>query len=557
MNARSLGAHLPLPLRGGWETLRGWRPQVTIEALAFGASAFFVLCCNLKFWHAALPLGLAQWKLAISLFLLLVGVNGFLLGLVLGRRWARPLLSALFVVTACAVHYMDAYGVYLDPDMLRNVLNTDWGEAHELFTPALFRTLFLCAVLPIAVLWRIKLVRRSKPQAMLVRGGFLLLMWLLIALGAALSMKDLFAMARNQRELRYLVTPENYVFSLAKVLHAQPPGARKDLLPIAEDATQAPRAAGAKPRLLVLVVGETARAQNWGLNGYARQTTPELAGMNDVINFPDMQSCGTATEVSVPCMFSPWGRHDYNEKRIRAHQSFLHVLQRVGVEVSWRDNQSGCKGVCDGLPFVSLTNEKDPRFCSGERCLDEILLQGLTDGLPADGKDRIVVLHMLGNHGPSYFDRYPPQFKHFVPACENPELGQCTNGEIVNAYDNALLYTDHVLAETIDKLRGVGAYDTALFFMSDHGESLGENGIYLHGMPYAIAPPQQTHVPMILWFSPQFARDAKLDVSCVRRETAQPASHDNLFPSVLGLFDVRTKVYDKSRDLLAACRGSV
>ncbi len=550
----SVVSRLPLSLRGTWEALRNWRPAFTIEALALCTSVFFALCCNLKFWHVVLPHGFAQWRLAISLFLLLVGAQGFLLGLVLGRRWAKPLLSVLFVATACAVHYMDAYGVYLDPDMLRNVLHTDWGEAHELFTTALLRTLLLCAALPMLLLWRIKLVRRSKPQAFLVRGGFLLLMWLLIASGAALSMKSLFALARNQREVRYLVTPGNYLFSLARVLHVQAPGKQAPKLPIAEDAAQSPRAAGGKPRLLVLVVGETVRAQNWGLNGYARQTTPELARIDDVVNFPDMQSCGTSTEVSVPCMFSPWGRHDYDEKRIRAHQSFLHVLQRVGVQVDWRDNQSGCKGVCDGLQFTSLTNENDPRFCSGERCLDEILLQGLTDKPADDGKDRIVVLHMLGNHGPSYFDRYPPQFKRFVPACENPELGQCSNAQIANAYDNAILYTDHVLAEAIAELRKVDAYDTALIYLSDHGESLGENGLYLHGMPYAIAPPQQFHVPMLMWFSPQFASDERLDVSCLRKQSAQPASQDNLFPSVLGLFDVKTNAYDKSRDLLAACR---
>src|SRR3546814_945063 len=175
---------------------------------------------------------------------------------------------------------------------------------------------------------------------------------------------------------------------------------------------------GARPRLLVFVLGETVRAQNWGLDGYLRQTTPQLAAMKDVINFPDVESCGTSTEVSVPCMFSPYGRHDYDAKKIRSHQPLLHVLQRAGVQVLWRDNQSGCKRVCDGLAFESMADATDPALCNGKRCFDEILLSGLQARIRPDGRDRIVVLHMLGNHGPAYYQRYPPAFRRFTPRSE-------------------------------------------------------------------------------------------------------------------------------------------
>jgi lipid A ethanolaminephosphotransferase len=230
------------------------------------------------------------------------------------------------------------------------------------------------------------------------------------------------------------------------------------------------------------------------------------------------------------------------------------VLQRAGVQVLWRDNQSGCKGVCDGLAFDRLADVKDATLCNDERCLDEILIQGLESRIQPSGGDRIVVLHQLGNHGPSYFERYPPRFRKFTPTCESPELGKCSREQIVNAYDNALLYTDHFLAATIGRLKGVQGYDTAMIYVSDHGESLGENGLYLHGLPYAIAPREQMRVPMVMWFSPDFARDNRLDMACLRQRAAKPASHDHLFSSLLGLMGVGTSVYDSSRDLFAGCR---
>jgi lipid A ethanolaminephosphotransferase len=536
-----------------WPTWLSTHPVIGSETLALLASVFFTLCCNARFWHKMGELHVHA-MLAVSIFCFVTALQAFVLGLVLTRWTAKPVLAVLFVATAFAAYYMSAYSVYIDTDMIRNVLHTDPKEAGELIVPGLILPLLLLAVLPLLLLWRIRLRRRTWRRALLVRLGFLALMLLIAIAGAALSFKDLSALVRNNREVRYLVTPANYVSALLKVLTASPPGVKQALLPIGEDATQLPRAAGGKPRLLVFVLGETARAQNWGLDGYARQTTPELAAMPGVINFPDASSCGTSTEVSVPCLFSPWGRHDYDEDKIRSHQSLLHVLDRAGVRTLWRDNQSGCKGVCDGLPFESLSDARDPVLCSGGRCLDEILLKELDARIAPDGHDRVVVLHQLGNHGPAYFQRYPPAFRRFLPTCDTEELGKCSQAQIVNSYDNALLYTDHVLARAIAQLARQQAYDAALVYVSDHGESLGEKGLFLHGVPYAIAPKEQTHVPMLMWVSPGFAQAKNLDLACLRRETARPVGHDNLFPSILGIMDVRTQVYDRSRDLFAPCR---
>ncbi|WMJ70108.1 phosphoethanolamine--lipid A transferase [Stenotrophomonas sp. 24(2023)] len=547
-----MNASVHRPLRLPATRWLGWRPELSSEALIALASLFFAVAGNSLFWHSAMASHPGSLRYGLSLLLLLLGTHAFLLGIIVWRWNARVLLSVLLLVTAMAAYYMDRYHIYLDADMLRNVLATDRKESSELLTPSLLWPLLWLGVLPVIVLWRVQLRRRSWGRALLWRAGFLLLAAATAVGGALVSFQDVSALMRNQREVRYLATPANVLLGLPRALRSENPVQRAPKLPIGTDAKATPRAAGSKPRLLVIVLGETARAQNWGLNGSPHATTPELAQAN-VINFPDMHSCGTSTEVSVPCLFSPWGRHDYDEKKIRAHQSLLHVLSRAGVSPLWRDNQSGCKGVCEGLAFESLADATTPGLCADGRCMDEILLQDLATRVRAKPGDRVVVLHQLGNHGPAYFERYPAAFRRFTPTCDTPDLGRCSREEIVNSYDNALLYTDHLLARTIGTLRGMEDYDTAMLYFSDHGESLGEKGLFLHGVPYAIAPAEQTRVPMVMWFSQGFASSRGLDLQCVKRRAGGYADHDNVFPSVLGLMQVRTALYDRQRDLFARC----
>ncbi|GAB3264444.1 phosphoethanolamine transferase [Chitinimonas naiadis] len=537
--------------------LRAWRPEMTVERLTLLVTAFFTLFCNGLFWQAALagrdwsqP---KNWLFALAIWIALTAIHFAAFSLFANRWTVKPLLSVLLVVTAFATYYMQRYHVFYDTSMVRNVLKTDVKEAKELMTPGILPHLFLFAVLPLVVLWRSRLQLRSWKRALLLR-----IVWIGVAVAVAvgatlLVFQDFSALMRNQREIRHLITPGNYVVSLIRVLAADTAaaGPRK---PVGKDAKLAASwAQRDKPAVLVIVVGETARAANWGLNGYARQTTPELAAM-DVVNFSQVNSCGTNTEVSVPCMFSPFGRRDYNEKNIRQHESLLHVLDHAGLKVLWRDNQSGCKGVCDGLETQQVDSAKDPKLCDGERCLDEILLGGLADRLKSEKGSLVVVLHQLGNHGPAYFKRYPDAQRRFTPECTTSELGKCTRQEVVNAYDNALLYTDHFLAQTIKLLQAQTSHDAAMIYVSDHGESLGENGIFLHGLPYAIAPREQTTVPMVMWASQSYANSFGLDMNCVKQRSKQEISHDYLFSTVLGLLQVNTQVYDKNYDFAAACR---
>ena len=538
-----------------------WQPALRVETLALVASLYFSITCNGLFWRSSLAgrsfVQADTWLFAAGLFIVVTAIHFLLLCLLLNRWTAKPLLALLFVITAFAVYYMNTFTVFLDPSMLRNVLRTDAKEAGELFSIGMLPHLLFFAVMPVLLLSRVRLHNETTRRALLIR---ILVLFLAVLAGVGSLMvvfQDLAPLMRNNKEIRYLITPGNYLYSLARVLSADADAATRVREPVGVDAVKAASwQQRKKPALFVIVVGETARTANWGLSGYARQTTPKLAQL-DVINFSRLTSCGSNTEVSLPCMFSVYGRRNYDEGKIRNSESLLNVLDRAGMKVIWRDNQSGCKGVCDGVEEQRLGASTIPGLCEGGRCLDEILLNGL-DRLLADNNGNLVlVMHQLGNHGPAYYKRYPPVFKKFEPVCETADLAtKCTREAVVNTYDNALLYTDHTLAQTIDFLKKQDAkYDTAMIYVSDHGESLGENGLYLHGVPYSIAPKVQIEVPMVMWFSPGYVRSFSLDTDCLRRRAMLPATHDNLFHSVLGLLDVRTDTYDRSMDLAATCRG--
>ncbi|WP_300450795.1 phosphoethanolamine--lipid A transferase [Accumulibacter sp.] len=533
----------------------------TVEQLLWVASVFWTLTANRSFFGAALKgralTDLDTWSFVLALGMLLVALH-FLLLAILANRWTvKPLLAVLLVATALATHFMQVYGVYLDPSMLRNVIHTDFGESRELFSWDLLPQLMVYAGLPLLLLWRVEIVHRRRVWSALGRRLAALLLAAVAVGGASLLVfKPLSSLLRNHKEVRYLVTPANFLWSLASVTATEARGATVPRQPIGLDAVLGPGwEARRRPMVVVLVVGETVRAANWGLNGYARQTTPELA-RQPLISFADVTSCGTNTEVSVPCLFAPVGRRAYDAARISGSESLLHVLARAGVGVHWRDNQSGCKGVCDGLSYEDVMSLAPPGLCANGRCLDAGLLHGLDERLAKARGTQFLVLHQLGNHGPAYFRRYPPAFARFQPACENDDLNLCSPAEIVNAFDNALLYTDHVLASLIAKLQAqADKVDTALIYVSDHGESLGENQLFLHGVPYAIAPQEQTRVPMFMWFSEGLQHAAKIDTACLQRRARQPVSHDHLFHTLIALFDVRTALYENDWDLLYGCRS--
>lgn len=516
---------------------------------------------NVALWREFSRLQLG-WGFGLALALLICALLSALL-MPFAWRWTlKPALAALLIATAAGLHFMLVYNVLIDPTMLTNVLQTDRHEASDLVGLRFVATLVLLGVAPAAWLWRQPVDYGSAPRRLAGNLlGFGVAVALLVAGGFAMF-QPLASTARNHKPLRYLVNPINSVYAVGSV--ASRPFARAGrhaaaTAPLARDARLgATYAAGRKPPLLVLVVGETGRSGNFGLNGYDRATTPELE-RESVISQRNAWACGTSTAASLPCMFSHLGREGF-EARNQNFENLLDVLQHAGLAVIWVDNQSGCKDVCARVPSAGT----DPAAaCPDGECLDGVLLDRLDEriaALPAERRARgvVVVMHPIGSHGPAYWRRSPAGFKRFLPECRSVDLQDCSNAQLVNAYDNSIVYTDHFLAATIDWLRAHDSgSETALVYVADHGESLGENNLYLHGMPYAIAPDVQKRVPWITWLSPAFQQRGAIDRACLLQQQDRRVSHDNYFHSVIGLLDVRTEVYDPRLDLYADCSHRV
>lgn len=480
----------------------------------------------------------------------------------LAWRWTlKPMLILCLLSAAGGTYFMLSYGIVIDRSMMVNVLLTDSHEARDLMSLRLLGALALLGGLPALMVWRAPL-RWASPARQLLRNGGLALGALALALAAGgLFFQDLSATMRNHTQLRYLINPVNSFYALAIVGRQPVQRSGGAVLPLGEDARLPALAVGAKPPLAILVLGETARADHLGLNGYARDTTPRLARHN-VASLRNVWSCGTNTAASVPCMFSPLGREAF-EDRAANTEGLVDVLQRAGYAVLWLDNQAGgCKGVCDRVPKVDYRALQTGAgaLCSDDECFDEIMLRGLQERiaqLPAERRARgvVVFMHQMGSHGPAYYKRTPAPDKHFAPECTTNALQQCERQQVVNAYDNSIVYTDRFLSSAIDWLKGREAdWAPALVYVSDHGESLGENNLYLHGLPYRFAPDTQKHVPWITWLSPRFERQSGVTTACLKGQADERLSHDNYFHSMLGLLGVQTQVYDAQRDMNAACR---
>jgi lipid A ethanolaminephosphotransferase len=534
--------------------------RIPAAFLVAGASAWMATAGNAALWRELQSLGIAQAQGGWLLTLTLAGMVGAalytLLSLLAWRGVLKPAIALLLVATAAGAYFMWTYRIVIDSAMATNTLQTDWQEASALLTARFAAVVLLGGVLPAALLWRVKVVQRPwKQQALRNLGGVAAGLVVVAAL-ILVSFQPLASTMRNHTHLRYLLNPLNQLYAVGQTAF----GGRKikgPLAPLGRDARLAATAPGAKPRLLVLVLGETGRSGNFGINGYERDTTPELARAQ-AVSFRNAWSCGTSTAASVPCMFSHLGR-DAFLARTQDSENLLDVLQHAGLAVLWIDNQpGGCKGVCNRVPNVNTSGTKDPKLCPKGECLDEILVQGLDQRLaqlPAAQRQKgvVLVMHQMGSHGPAYAQRTPAAFKKFMPECTSSNLPDCSSEQLRNAYDNTIAYTDHVLGAAIGWLRTRSEYEGALLYVADHGESLGENNLYLHGLPYAIAPDVQKHVPWVTWLSPAFEQASGLTMQCLRGRADARITHDNLFHSVLGLMQVDTSAYRRALDAYAGC----
>ena len=541
-----------------WQTLKiEFNFEASASAVAIHVALFLVLLGNFSFWHAISgALGLTNIHAIIfmaGLALVIAALINLLLIFVSFPYVFKPIVIGLLLCSAAASYFMQTYGVMLDTTMIQNIVETHPAEAAELVSIKMLLHMLLFGVVPVVIVICTRIIYRPILRELLHKSANLLATLCVICVTLYVGYKDFVSFGRNHHELRNLINPLNYIVALKKY------GDQRftQFRPVSSLGVDAYFLNTAEQRgkrnLTIIVVGETARASNFSLNGYKQNTNPKLA-QQDIINFNNAWSCGTATAISLPCMFSNLGREHYSDDAARHQENLLDVLQHAGIKVSWRDNNSGCKGVCGRVETLELAGTKDDRYCVNGECYDDILfsrLQPYVDNLKSDA---VIVLHQQGSHGPTYHLRYPKEFGVFKPSCDSNQLEDCTREQVVNVYDNTILYTDHVLNGVIEFLKqNSGNFNTAMVYMSDHGESLGENGVYLHGLPYFMAPDDQKHVPFIVWLSDQFAASAGINKTCLKDRSHHPTSHDNLFHSVLGLMGVDSEIYNQDLDVFAAC----
>lgn len=526
------------------------------------AALFFAFVLNalflLRAWEIIPYTRVHDYLFAASMPVVLVAAF-YLLFSLLAWPWIRkPLLIVLILASAAANYFMHSFGTVIDTNMIENVFESNAQETGALMSRNYVIWMLLMGILPVALVCSVRISNRQRWWwNLLQRLASALGAVLVILLMAVLFYKDYASLIRNNKGLVKMITPANIVSGTGHYVDQRYLQGSQALVKIGEDAKKGPLiTAGPKKTLVVLVVGETARAENFSLGGYARDTNPQLK-KQQVIYYPNASSCGTETAISVPCMFSNMPREHYDANLAHHQEGVLDVLAHAGISVLWRENDGGCKGACDRVPHTDMTQWQLPQYCHDGFCLDDVLLHRFDNYVDSLHNDGIIVLHQMGSHGPAYFKRYPAAFQRFTPTCDSNQIQDCDHQALVNTYDNSLLYTDDMLSRTIDKLKGLSdRFNVALVYLSDHGESLGEHGMYLHGAPYLFAPSQQTHIPLLLWMSPGYAAAYHIDQACLRQQAAETAvSQDNLFHTVLGLFNIQTQQYQPQLDMIKSCQN--
>ncbi len=510
---------------------------------------FWLVFCNSALWSAFLhdyPFNLKNVPLLAIAVFGFAAVYIIVLSLFCFRWTIKPILIVLLIASSQAAYYMDTYNVIIDDLMISNMFETDTKEVGGLLSLTMLCYLFFLGILPSIVVYRAKITFKPLLREIFSRVKLIVAL-LAVALGLYFMQSAvLSSFFREHKTVRYYANPANHVFGLGRYVrdYRRSLESKKPIIPTGRDAKIPDM--DVTRELTIMIVGETARADRFSLNGYERETNP-LLKKQAVVSFSDVQSCATLTALSVPCMFSNLREKDFTVAKARGKENALDVLKHSGAQVLWRDNNSSSKGVADRITFQNYQDPKINNICDDE-CRDEGMLVGLQDYIDAQPKgDVVIVLHAMGNHGPAYYKRYPPEFNKFKPECRTNELADCTKEEIDNAYDNAILYTDYFLSRTIELLKhNDDKFETSMLYVSDHGESMGENNVYLHGLPNFLAPKEQRHVPMIMWVGKNYRR---ANIADLMAKKDLPLSHDNIFHTLLGLMEIESKSYNKDLDL--------
>jgi lipid A ethanolaminephosphotransferase len=524
------------------------------------ASTFYLNRHVLDFiYHLPIPQGFHNLFFEISVTGLLFSTQILLClpFLLLGiTKWAVIAFSFLGFVTS---YFAVRYGILFDSTVAESVFITNSSEISQYFNLNLFINLAFILLLCIFVFFRVRLKPANLVSRLITTAKLFLGCLLFIILSATFFYKDFASFFRNNRQVRSMVTPHSPLYQIGKhISHSLFPK-KYVFVSIGQKAVLQP-SKPEKPKIVVLVLGETARADHFSLNGYHDNLTNPLLAKENIIAFQNFTSCGTATATSVPCIFSDLTRENFRPELALERGNLLDVAKAAGYKVTWIDNNTGCQGVCARTGEMNISHLMNSDLCPGKTCYDTILIEALKTIAPTP-QPQLIVLHTLGSHGPSYHLRYPEKFKKFQPSCDTSELSDCTKEQVINTYDNTILFTDSIVAGVIDHLKSLKGTDAAMFYISDHGESLGENGIYLHSLPYFLAPMAQKHVPAILWFSENFLSPEQAKYLKDKKLPYCGLSHDFVFSSMLTMMGIETPEYKSKNDFFrlnpATCKAGL
>lgn len=522
-------------------------PKINTDTLKYNLIFSLLLFLPYNFIFFKKLYGVTGWGIDYICINLIIWLLLFICSnLLLWKHTAKTFSVIFILLNSVCLYFMSTFNISIDKIMLLNALETDTAESLDLLNRKFFTFVLVGGILPSLLLYFVN-IKFSAFKKELIRKTITVATCLVfISVIIFSNFKYTAQFLRNNRDLKYDLLPVNYVgavISAVKILVRS----NHEYINIGTDAVYVAQNSDSKPNLIVLVIGETARAANFSLGGYAHDTNRDLLPyVDDLFYFEQTTSCGTSTAVSLPCIFSNQPRKRFKPGTEVYTDNLLDIFKRSGYNVLWRENNSGCKNVCNRVETET--------FCHNYACKDEILLKNFEQKINSFNGNGLVVLHQQGSHGPAYFNRYPKEFERYTPTCQTEDLSQCSQQQVINSYDNSLAYTSYMLAQTIKHLQKLSAnYNVTLLYVSDHGESLGENGIYLHAAPYMIAPDEQTHVPFFIWLDNSNAEAFNIDSKCLQQKLSQPQSHDNIFHTVLRLGGIQTKEYNRDLDILAEC----
>ncbi|MGJ1389914.1 phosphoethanolamine--lipid A transferase EptA [Sphingobacterium spiritivorum] len=457
----------------------------------------------------------------VSLVILMLVANAFVFYLFcfLSHIFGKLLLVITFLINAVAVYFINTYSVIMDESMVGNILNTNYSESSSFFSFKLVLYILLLGVLPSVYIIKAKIVKETLKRFSITVLAALSFILVVIFLNAS----NWLWIDKNSKTLGGLAMPWSYSVNISLFyIHKSQKNKKEIRLP---DATIKDNAKS----VVILVIGESARSANFSLYGYKKDTNPLLSKIPDVMHF-NANSSATYTTAGVKSILEYKDVGDL-------YEILPNYLDRNNVEVIWRTTNWG-------EPPVHIKNYQDGNFlakiCKGEGCnYDEILITDLKEQILASKKNKIlIILHTSTSHGPSYSKKYPVQFEVFKPVCNSVELGKCSQTELINAYDNTIVYTDYILSKIIEDLKQLKEYNSAMIFVSDHGESLGEKNLYMHGLPMSMAPKEQYEIPFIVW----------TDGSRQLKPNNMLTQH-HVFHSVLSFLNIQSPVFDEKMNI--------